>query len=148
MRPGAASSDAGETPARVRLLSLVELQPRSHVGGLLRVTGLRVAADELVQDAHCLGIVAAAGAVAGEEQPRGSSHARCPVLPSRGQRGSGLAAPSVGGQRAGENELRVGRVAAAQRLHCRLGLRDRGAGLAGGKQPLGPQEQLAPAWRR
>src|SRR3989442_8131681 len=94
MRPGAASSDAGKTPARVRLLSLVELQPRSHVGGLLRVPGLRVAADELVQDAHRLGIVSAAGAGAGGKQPPGGSGAPCPPPPNPGPPGARPPAPS------------------------------------------------------
>src|SRR3989442_13795568 len=93
MRPGAASSDAGKTPARVRLLSLVELQPRSHVGGLLRVPGLRVASDELVQDAHCLGIVAAAGPGAGGEEPPGGRPPPRPRPPNPGQRRAGPPAP-------------------------------------------------------
>src|SRR2546421_10629474 len=113
MRPGAASSDAGKTPARVRLLSLVELQPRSHVGGLLRVPGLRVASDELVQDAHCLGIVAAAGAGAGEKQPPRGSPPRGPPPPNPGPRGARPPPPSPGGQPPGGDQRPLRRVAAA-----------------------------------
>ena len=143
MRSSALPGNPRQAPARVGLLSLIELQARRHVRRLVGFTRLPVATSQLVEDAHGFAVVAPARAVAGKQQARWSGHARRALMPGDEERGSRFGAPAVGRQRPGVSELRLRGLRAAQCFGGRFGLRHGGTRLAGSEEALRAAQQLA-----
>ena len=143
MGASALPRDAGEPPPRVRFLSLVELQPRSDVGRLVRLARLWIAARQLVEDPHRLGIVAATRAIAGEEQACRGRNALRASLPCNEQGGARFGAAAVRREGPRVDELGLGGIGAAQCLGRCLGLRHRRSRLSRAEEPLRAGQQLA-----